>query len=387
MISAVKKVSYVISIHNGFETFQYTLPIILREFNREIAQLIIIDNASTDGLKDITSTFWDNSGVEYIRCNNKLKFGDALSEGIALAKGEWICYLGDDDLVNFSVFAMYQQHFESVESDMIVTDSIRFNWLEGCEVAEVLFSESQEKISVINSEVARAEMLNKLSINAGGSFYIRKNIYAQILKKTGHFTPPQGAEFFIFRAALYLTKSVILLKKPCFLHGRGLQGWGNANDRKREGNRWANDFEYEGAFLESTFWVNRLYTAISYDAAHRVAKAFDDLESLDNRFWIRSFVAELLNPVTEARTGISSNNLITSYISHVLRQEGLADTFYAVAYTFYRGSLNYFIKSRPNQSIRRGYQYQYSHPDHRKKLTLNELYLLMVNDNLNKRNH
>ena len=206
MISAVKKVSYVISIHNGFETFQYTLPIILREFNREIAQLIIIDNASTDGLKDITSTFWDNSGVEYIRCNNKLKFGDALSEGIALAKGEWICYLGDDDLVNFSVFAMYQQHFESVESDMIVTDSIRFNWLEGCEVAEVLFSESQEKISVINSEVARAEMLNKLSINAGGSFYIRKNIYAQILKKTGHFTPPQGAEFFIFRAALYLTK-------------------------------------------------------------------------------------------------------------------------------------------------------------------------------------
>ena len=112
MISAVKKVSYVISIHNGFETFQYTLPIILREFNREIAQLIIIDNASTDGLKDITSTFWDNSGVEYIRCNNKLKFGDALSEGIALAKGEWICYLGDDDLVNFSVFAMYQQHFE-----------------------------------------------------------------------------------------------------------------------------------------------------------------------------------------------------------------------------------------------------------------------------------
>jgi glycosyltransferase involved in cell wall biosynthesis len=387
MKSEVKKVSYVISVHNGFETFKYTLPIILREFNREIAQLIIIDNASMDGLKDITSTFWDDSGVEYIRCNNKFKFGDALSKGIALAKGEWICYLGDDDLVNFRVFEMYQQHFESVESDIVVTDSVRFNWREGCEVADVLFKESQEKISIIDSGVARVQMLNKLSINAGGSFYIRKNIYTQILKKTGHFTPPQGAEFFIFRAALYLTKSVIFLKKPCFLHGRGLQGWGNTIDKKRKGNRWASNFEYEGAFLESTFWVNRLYTSISYDAAHRVAKAFDDFKSLDNRFWVRCFIAELLNPATEARTGVSSNNLITSYIIHVLRQHGLVDTFYAVAYIFYRSCLNYLIKFRPNQTIRHGYQHQYSHPDHRKKLTINELYLLMVNDKLNKRNH
>ena len=61
-------------------------------------EILVLDNASTDGTKDIVGKF-DDPRIRYVRSDIRLSMRDNFERGLEEAKGGVICMLGDDDAV------------------------------------------------------------------------------------------------------------------------------------------------------------------------------------------------------------------------------------------------------------------------------------------------
>ena len=63
-------------------------------------QLVVQDNSDDDSLSRMCAPYLADPRLTYNHCPEKLSFVDNFSEGVALAEGEYVCLLGDDDGIN-----------------------------------------------------------------------------------------------------------------------------------------------------------------------------------------------------------------------------------------------------------------------------------------------
>ena len=101
-----KGISLVVCCHNSAERLPATVQHLTRqEIPADVAwEVLIVDNASTDGTSDVALQCWMDSGRHgrhfRIVAENKLGIGPARYRGIREAKYDTICFIDDDNWVD-----------------------------------------------------------------------------------------------------------------------------------------------------------------------------------------------------------------------------------------------------------------------------------------------
>ena len=100
-------ISIIIINYNSFGLLKNCLKSISIHFQNENSEVIVIDNASTEGdVKDVTKQF---ENIKLIKNKKNVGFAAANNQGIKLASGKYILLLNNDtELVEDSVSKVYQ---------------------------------------------------------------------------------------------------------------------------------------------------------------------------------------------------------------------------------------------------------------------------------------
>lgn len=90
------KITVIIAVWNGAKTIQSCLDSVIAQTGVAL-ELIVLDGGSTDGTVEIINKSF-LSKIEYFESRPDDGIYDAWNKGIRRSTGEWICFLGADDL-------------------------------------------------------------------------------------------------------------------------------------------------------------------------------------------------------------------------------------------------------------------------------------------------
>ena len=109
------KLSIIIVSYNVKDYLRQCLRSIYRsDLNNNSFEVIIIDNDSHDGtIEDLTKDFKE---VKFKKNNKNYGFSKAVNMGINMAKGEFICILNPDIIIQENTFSSLIIFYEEKES-------------------------------------------------------------------------------------------------------------------------------------------------------------------------------------------------------------------------------------------------------------------------------
>lgn len=107
-----KLISIVIATYNASATLEQCLASIVGQLTDE-CELIIIDGGSSDSTNDIISKFKEK--VAYTISEKDKGIYDAWNKGIAQAQGDWVAFIGADDMLLPNTIATYLKLIKSTE--------------------------------------------------------------------------------------------------------------------------------------------------------------------------------------------------------------------------------------------------------------------------------
>jgi putative colanic acid biosynthesis glycosyltransferase WcaE len=119
------KVSVIIACYNAADTLSQALDSIFAQSCQDL-EVIIVDGCSIDGTVAVINGY-DNTRIRYIV---ELDTGiyDALNKGVALAKGDWILFMGADDrLYDENVIMEMLGDEKRIEPYSVVIGDIQFD--------------------------------------------------------------------------------------------------------------------------------------------------------------------------------------------------------------------------------------------------------------------
>ena len=92
------KFSIVIPLYNKASYIRQTLDSALAQHEADF-EVIVVDDGSVDGSREIVAAYIENTGDSRVRLVSQANAGVAVARnhGIALARGEWVCFLDADD--------------------------------------------------------------------------------------------------------------------------------------------------------------------------------------------------------------------------------------------------------------------------------------------------
>lgn len=117
------KLSIITVCYNASSTIETTINSVLSQTYKNF-EYLIIDGASADGTTDIIKKYTGSENVRYVSETDNGIF-DAMNKGIELASGEWIYFLGSDDIFydNNVVEKIFKHEINSVQ---IIYGNVKF---------------------------------------------------------------------------------------------------------------------------------------------------------------------------------------------------------------------------------------------------------------------
>lgn len=109
-------------VYNAVSTLEYTIKSVLSQQNIDI-EYIIIDGGSTDGSFDIIRKYEDR--LAYCVSEQDNGIYDAMNKAILHARGNWIYFLGADDVL-FSLTVLEQVSKRLISNDTIYYGNVLF---------------------------------------------------------------------------------------------------------------------------------------------------------------------------------------------------------------------------------------------------------------------
>jgi glycosyltransferase involved in cell wall biosynthesis len=88
-------VSVIIPVYNGEKYLRQCIDSVLRQTNMRDYEIIVINDGSTDGTKDILESYYGK--IEWISREINLGISASLNEGINFSSGKWIKWISADD--------------------------------------------------------------------------------------------------------------------------------------------------------------------------------------------------------------------------------------------------------------------------------------------------
>lgn len=110
------KVSVVVAVFNGEQYLEQTLNSIIEQTYQNI-ELIVVDGASTDRTHQILQKF--NDKIDYWISEPDNGIYDAWNKAIKASSGEWISFVGADDILLPTAIEQYLQHIESLKPQTV----------------------------------------------------------------------------------------------------------------------------------------------------------------------------------------------------------------------------------------------------------------------------
>jgi GT2 family glycosyltransferase len=97
----VPKVSVVITTHNRKQKVIRTIESVLSSSHSEIIhEIIVVDDASTDGTYHELKRRFSEKGIKIVRCKQEQLVSKCRNIGLAKAKGEYVFFLDDDVVIS-----------------------------------------------------------------------------------------------------------------------------------------------------------------------------------------------------------------------------------------------------------------------------------------------
>ncbi|MBJ7879169.1 glycosyltransferase family 2 protein [Gelidibacter salicanalis] len=118
-------ISIIIPSFNAESTIKKTiLSITDQSVDKVQYEIIVIDGQSTDSTMDVLKAYKDE--IDVLVSEPDAGIYDAMNKGIKVAKGEWIYFLGADDvLYNTSVLSEVSEKLNTTNADIIYGDVVK----------------------------------------------------------------------------------------------------------------------------------------------------------------------------------------------------------------------------------------------------------------------
>jgi len=177
------KLSIIVATYNAAHHIKNLLSSIARQKNDNV-ELIFIDGNSTDNTVDIIKSF---GMANIIISENDLGIYDAWNKGIVVSSGEWIMFIGADDIFEDDILKFLIGYIESTEQniDYICGKSL---YIDGKNNVVKIFGEppTWEQMKKWNVAAHVASLHNRRLFSEVGKFNIQYKIcadYELLLRK------------------------------------------------------------------------------------------------------------------------------------------------------------------------------------------------------------
>jgi len=202
----VQGVSVIICSHNGAARLPATLSYLKAQESARVPwELLIIDNASTDGTAEVARTFWQN-GPAPLRVINESRLGVrfARERGLAEAKYTFVGFVDDD---NWVAPDWVRVAYDTVSSDwrLGAVGSVREP---ACEVPSPAWFENFHSIYAVLTERDLENMPQQPTSLPTAGLCIRKAAWQELVRDGFHsllHEKPQRAEDMELTLALHLS--------------------------------------------------------------------------------------------------------------------------------------------------------------------------------------
>ena len=113
------KISIIIATWNAAKTLRTCLDSIVPQLNKDV-ELILVDGGSKDETNEIIDSYGDKVSVHISEPDKGIY--DAWNKGVKVAKGDWVMFVGADDILLPSAIDTYLQTINNTaEIDTIIT--------------------------------------------------------------------------------------------------------------------------------------------------------------------------------------------------------------------------------------------------------------------------
>lgn len=103
-------VSIIIVTYNSFQITSNCIESVIEKTKNISFELIVVDNASTDGSKEY---FSKDKRITYLYSDINLGFGRANNKALALAQGKYVLYLNSDTIIKNNAVKYFFDYFEN----------------------------------------------------------------------------------------------------------------------------------------------------------------------------------------------------------------------------------------------------------------------------------
>jgi glycosyltransferase involved in cell wall biosynthesis len=169
------RISVIIPTFNRYEYVQRAVQSVLAQTTPAF-DVLVVDDASTDPRYEHLTTLWSHhSNVRYIRIPQRMGYpGKVRNQGLAMAKGDWIAFLDDDDEwlpQKLQTQVPYLKQYQFVCSDAFM-GQVR--------LAREQFLDVWELVNPENTYVFNAELILKHNLIINSSVVVAKRLLEQV---------------------------------------------------------------------------------------------------------------------------------------------------------------------------------------------------------------
>jgi len=186
------KISIIIVTHNSEKYINECIDSILAFSNSEMLEIIIVDNASTDGTTNGISRNYPT--LNLIKNNHNIGFGAACNIGIKMSKSPYIFLLNPDTVLLNDVLSIFYKEMEKNQNEEI--------WCCGGQLYD-------EKLNPVKS-FRQFPTIRKVFLQQSGFEYLKKKIINKYkLDNKNNIGKKIIRDFFIIGADMFIRNSVL----------------------------------------------------------------------------------------------------------------------------------------------------------------------------------
>lgn len=107
--------SIIVPCYNCSKSIERLLDSILRNnMNKDLYEVIIVDDKSTDGFLNLVKPYEDKMNIVYTETTRDVHCpGNTREAGLPYVNGQWLCFIDNDDLFEDDVFLKVKEHIET----------------------------------------------------------------------------------------------------------------------------------------------------------------------------------------------------------------------------------------------------------------------------------
>jgi len=222
------KLSIVIPVRNSQGTIKHTLKNTISAVDPLMCQIIVIDNASTDGTYESIKSLNNYKNLKIIHNKNLLSMSQNWESGLDFIEGEYVTYIGGDDGIISTGIHYLLQLIQNNNFDVIAWNKLGYRWPSYYNDSDLACAKFRPQVRnedfFINAKRNRINVINKLdhSYLSMPNIYnsaIRNNIIKNIKKMDGVFFNAQTPDVYSGLRISYEIESYPFLLYPVTISG------------------------------------------------------------------------------------------------------------------------------------------------------------------------